>query len=31
LQLCARYARDSDACDLLPQAARQSNAFDVYY
>lgn len=31
LELCARYSEDSDACDRLPQAARQSNAFDVRY
>ncbi len=31
LRLCARFARDSDACDLLPQPLRQSNAFDVRF
>ena len=31
LRLCAQYRRDSDACAPLPQAARQSNAFDVRY
>ena len=31
LQLCSRFARDSDDCALLPQFARQSNAFDVRY
>lgn len=31
LELCARYSRDSDSCQLLPLALRQSNAFQVRY
>jgi hypothetical protein len=27
--LCARHADDSDNCEALPQAARESNAFDL--
>jgi hypothetical protein len=29
--LCARQEEDSDNCELLPQAARESNAFDVRF
>jgi len=31
LELCRSYASASDDCDLLPQAARQSNAFEVRF
>lgn len=31
LELCARFARDSDDCDLVAASARQSNAFDVRF
>ena len=29
--LCARHADDSDNCEALPQAARESNAFDLRF
>jgi hypothetical protein len=29
--LCTAYARDSDDCDPLPAAARESNAFEVTF
>ncbi len=29
LELCRSFTQDSDNCELLPQAARQSNAFEV--
>lgn len=31
LELCTRFSRDSDACERVPQAERQSNAFLVRY
>ena len=29
LGLCARHVADSDACELIPDRARQSNAFEI--
>jgi hypothetical protein len=29
--LCARHADDSDDCEALPQAARESNAFELQF
>ena len=31
LALCAEHADDSDGCEALPQAARESNAFEVRF
>lgn len=30
-RLCARFAADSDECDVLPREARQSNEFNVVF
>ncbi len=31
LELCAQYSKDSDSCEPVPQASRQSNAFVVRF